>query len=122
MRDEEVEKLEQEFSKAQEELIESFKSKIKSSIESVLCGLYTDVGNSATTDAHTNYYNYLKSIFRDSIIKEVASESGHYSWAHGIRMELLKNHPEAIQCKIIDDLQETVKSLESHIEQLRRFI
>jgi hypothetical protein len=32
-----------------------------------------------------------------------------YSWAHTIRMALLKNHKEELQNKIIEDLQEKVK-------------
>jgi len=116
-----TEDIEQKFNEAQAELIEKFKAKLKYAAEDVLSTIYTDVANHASTDAHTNYHNYLRDHFKESLIREITEEYTHYSWAHGIRIELLEKYPEKLKCKIIEDLQEKVKSLNEHIEQLRRF-
>lgn len=113
--------LEDEFNKAQQALIDKFKVKLKNAAEVVLGELYSDVCNYAADDAHTNYHNYLRDEFKASLIREVTEQYSHYSWAHSIRMELLKLHPEQLQNKIISDLQDRIKSLEEHITSLRRY-
>jgi hypothetical protein len=110
---------EEYFARAQADLIERFKVKLKSAADDVLSSMYTDVVNYAATDAHTNYHNFLRDEMRQSLIQEISSEYGHYSWAHGIRMELLNKHPEVLRNKIISDLQEQVKSLKEHVMQLQ---
>jgi len=101
--------------------IDIFKAKMRKISEEVLGQIYCDCMNYADTDAHINYHNYLKDHFRESLIKEITEGYQHYSWAHGIRMELLAKYPKEISNKIITDLQGKIKSLEEHIEQLRRF-
>lgn len=108
------------FNKAQAELIDSFKTKLKSAAEDVLGTMYADVANYAATDAHVNYHNFIRDEFRKSLTKEIAEGYGQYSWAHGVRMTLLEKYPDVLRNKIISDLQERVKSLEEHNEQLRR--
>lgn len=110
--------VEEKFEKAQQELVDKFKSRLKSVCEDVLHDIYTDVSNYATTDAHINYHNYLKDEFRASLLKEISSEHGQWSWAHSIRMELLEKHKDILQTKIISDLQERVKTLEEMNQQL----
>ena len=116
---ENVEELEKKFSEKQQDLIDSFKGKLEKACSSVLGDMYSDVLNYATTDAHINYHNFLRDEFRASMIKEISEQHSHYSWAHSIRTELLKQHPEILRNKSISDLEEKVKSLESHIDQLR---
>ena len=106
------------FEKAQQELVDTFKLKLKKAAEEVLSDLYTDVSSYASSDAHMNFYNYLKDELRESFIKEVSEKYGHYSWAHSIRMELMKIYPEILSNKIIEDLQEQIKSLKDTIQQL----
>jgi hypothetical protein len=113
-------RLEAEYSKAQQELIDKFKDKMNRAAEDVLGEIYCDCTQFATTDAHTNYHNYLKDHFRESLIKEITEEYGHYSWAHDIRMTLMQKYPNAIRTKIIDDLEGTIRTLKDHIEQLQR--
>lgn len=115
-----IETIEKKFGEAQAELIENFKTKLRSAAEDVLISMYGDVANYAATDAHTNYHNFLRDEFRESLTTEITEKYGHYSWAHGIRMTLLEKYPEQLRDKLISDLQEEVKSLNEHIEQLRR--
>jgi hypothetical protein len=115
-----MEDIEKKFGEAQQALLERFKKDMKDAADVVLDSLYTDVSNYATTDAHTNYHQYLKDQFSESLTKEISSEYGHYSWAHHIRMRLLKDHKDVLQNKIVEDLQEKIKSLEEHIEQMRK--
>lgn len=114
--------LEAEFAKAQVELMDSFKNKLHTAAKDVLGTMYADIANYATTDAHMNYHNFLRDEFRDSLLKEIAYEGGHYSWAHSIRMTLLEKHVAVLQCKIISDLESKVKSLEQQIEDMQRFL
>lgn len=107
------------YEKAQADLIEKFKAKLKNAAEDVLDTVYCDVSNHADSDAHTNYHNYLKDHFRESLTKEITEDYSHYSWAHGIRMTLLAQYPELLKTKIISDLQDKIKGMEEHIEQLR---
>lgn len=116
-----VENIEDHFGKEQQRLLESFKAKLKDAADGVLSDYYTDVANYASTDAHTNYHNYLRDQFRDSLINEVTTKYGHYSWAHQCRTIILEKHKDALQNKIIEDLQDKVKSLEEHIEQMRKW-
>ena len=115
------EELEKKFAEAQAGLVESFKHRLRSAHEEVLGNLYTDVVNYAAEDAHVNYHNYLRDEFRASLIEEVTSKYGQWSWAHSCRMKILEKHKDVLQNKIIEDLQEQVKSLENQIEQLRRY-
>jgi len=111
--------IEENFEKAQQELIDRFKVRMKDAAQGVLDSMYCDVSNYATTDAHTNYRNYLRDEFESAIKNEILRDYSYHSWAHSIRMELLKQHPEELQTKIISDLQERVESLEDHMQQLR---
>lgn len=117
MSDEIVSKFEQD----QQRLVDAFKSRMKDAAETVLSDLYTDVLNYADTDAHTNYRNYLRDKFRESFRKEICEDYSHYSWAHDIRMLIYNEHKEQLQNKIIEDLQDRIKSLEEHLDQMRRF-
>lgn len=114
-----IEVVEDAFAKAQQELVDNFKLKLEDAAKVTLSKLYTDVTNFAATDAHTNYHNFLRDEFRDSLKKEISSEHGHYSWAHGIRMELLNQHADVLRTTIITDLQGRIKSLEEHVRQLQ---
>jgi hypothetical protein len=115
-----IERMQEEFGKAQQALIDKFKDRMKRAADEVLGELYSDCTQFAVTDAHTNYHNYLKDHFRESLIKEITEEYGHYSWAHDIRMTLMQKYPNAIRTKIIDDLEGTIRTLKNHIEQLQR--
>jgi enamine deaminase RidA (YjgF/YER057c/UK114 family) len=115
---------EEKFAKAQQEQIAIFKVKMKSACEDVLSTMYCDIFSEyGVTDAHVNFKNALWDEVIEDFKKEIVSEYGHYSRAHSLRMELLKNHKEDLQNKIIQDLQEKISSLERNIEQLlsRRF-
>jgi hypothetical protein len=113
--------IETEFEKHQADLVESFKLKLKNAAECVISKMYTDVSFHAVSDANINYKNHLREECRKEFAVEIAGEYSHYSWAHDLRMSLLKNHKDQLSNKIIQDLQEKVKSLEEHIEQLRRW-
>lgn len=112
---------EEKYGAAKAELIEKFKSQMKLAAESVLSDLYTDVSLHAAGDDFQNYRNVLQSELSKSFTEEISDKFGHYSWAHGIRMKLMEAYPEKIQNKIIEDLQGRIKSLEEHIEQMRRY-
>lgn len=115
--------IEEKYSKAQQELIDKFKAKLEKAANDTIGSLYCDISPWATTDAHTNYHNYLKDIFRQSLVKEISNQHGMYSWAYDIRMMLLKQYKEELQNKIIQDLQEQVERMGQEIKQLyeRRF-
>jgi hypothetical protein len=119
--DDELRRMEQEFSDSQQAMIDAFKKKMASISEDVLGSIYTDCSQFAVDDAHVNYRNYLREYFKESLINEVTDQYSYHSWAHGIRLELLKQYPEKISNKIILDLQDKVKALEEHIQQLRSF-
>lgn len=119
MRD--IELLESNFSEGQQAVLESFKRKLKDACDDAISSFYTDVTNFATTDAHTNYHEHMRNEFKESLRREVTEEYGHYSWAHSMRMEILEKHKDQLQNKIISDLQDRIKSLNKHIEDLRRY-
>ena len=116
-----TEDIENKFASEQNLLLEGFKSKMKRVCEDVLGTVYTDVSTYAVTDAHINFKNALWDEVYADFKKEIASEYGHYSRAHTLRMDLLRNHKEELSNKIIEDLQANVASLNEHIEQIRRF-
>jgi len=97
------------FEQQQQELINEFKLKMKSVCESLLSEFYTDITPYAKTDASINFKNAIRDEVYNSLVNEIANEHGMYSWAHTIRMALLKNHKDELQNKIIEDLQEKVK-------------
>lgn len=100
------------FEEQQQELIDVFKEKMKKACEDVIGDFYSDVTPYAEHDATINFKNELRKEIYDEIVKEIKSEHSHYSWAHSIRMALLKQHKEELQNKIIKDLQEKLKSSE----------
>ena len=117
-----TEKLESEFSGAQVELIDKFKAKLRDACDDVIGKMYTDVSSYATTDAHTNYHNFLRDEFAAELRQTVTvAEYGHYSWGARMREELLKKYPEQLQTAIIADLQSRIKSLNERIEQLEEW-
>lgn len=101
--------------------IPELEAKFEAAQQALISDLYTDVVNHACTDAHVNYHNHLRDELRAGFIDEITSKYGHYSWAHSMRIELLKNHAGEISNKIIGDLRDEVASLNEHIEQLRSF-
>jgi hypothetical protein len=119
--DDELQRMELEFSEVQQAMIDSFKKKMTSICEDVLGTIYTNCSQFAVDDAHVNYRNYLRDYFRESLINEITDQYSYHSWAHGIRLELLKKYPEKISNKLIQDLQDKVKSLEEHINQIRNY-
>lgn len=100
------------FEQQQQELVDSFKLKLKSVADDVISNFYTDVTPYAETDATINFTNKIRDEIYNEIVNEIKSSYGHYSWAHSIRMSLLKNHKDELQNKIIEDLQEKVKTAE----------
>lgn len=107
-----------EFESKQQELLEKFKVQIKNVADSVISDFYTDVTPYAEVDAHVNFTNKLRDEIYNEIVHEIKSKHSHYSWAHTIRMALLKQHKDELQNKIIEDLQEKVKSLEERIHEM----
>lgn len=111
-----------DFEKAQAELMDAFKTKMKKAAEEVLSGLYTDVSTYAVQDAHINFKNALRDELSAEFRKEILSpEHGQYSWGANMRKALLEHHSAEIRTALIADLQGTIKSQEEHIEQLRRY-
>lgn len=113
-----MEDLESKFNQAQQELIDQFKEKIKRAAADVISSMYVDVIIHAANDAQTNYYNHLRKEFKASFIKEISEDYGIYSWAHEIRMELLKNNRAVLRNKIIEDLEAKVERLQQEIKQM----
>lgn len=113
-----IQELEQRFGEAQQAAVDTFKNHLKKAFDESMSVFYTDVVNYAATDAHTNYHNYLRDEFRNSFIKEITTQYGHYSWAHSIRMEILAKHRDVLQNKIISDLEEKIESLKNEINQI----
>ncbi len=111
--------LEQKFCESQQRLVDAFKQRLVNICNNTLGDLYADVLNYATTDAHVNYHNFLRDEFRESFKKEISEGYGMYSWAHGIRMELLKSHADVLRNRIISDLEEKIASQERTIDELR---
>lgn len=109
------------FAEAQQQLLDSFKEKLKTVADVVLSDVYTDVSNFAAGDAYTNYHNLLRDEAREEFRAEIVGKYGQYSWAHGLRMLLLEHHKAEISNKIIEDLQETIVSLKSQIEQIEKW-
>lgn len=110
--------LEQKYGEEMQRLVDDFKNRLKNAADHVIGDFYADVTNYAATDAVTNYHNFLRDEFKEYLKTDILSGGGHYSWAHGIRMELLEKHSGRLSNKIIDDLQEKLKSSESRYQQL----
>lgn len=108
------------FEEQQQILIDDFKSKISIIASETISRFYTDVTRYAEIDAHTNFTEMLKDELRYSIVDEVATKYSHYSWAHDIRMKLLTNYKEQLSNKIIEDLQDQVRCLNAHIDQMNK--
>lgn len=116
------EEIERDFIKAQQEMIDSFKVKLTKAADEAISSLYTDTSiYHAIGDARTNFFNQLRDECYDEFKKDIISQGSHFSWAHSIRMFLLQNHKEDISNKIIEDLQDKVKWLEKHIEDIRKY-
>lgn len=114
----EVSEVEAKFLKAQQEIVDDFRAKLLNVCESVMSVFYCDLTPYAIGDAHINFKNALRDELKESLTKEIASEYGHYSWAHSIRMSLLNQHKDVLQNKIIEDLQEKIKSLEERWDEM----
>lgn len=106
------------FEEQQQELVDIFKEKMKNVCEDVIGDFYSDVTPYAEHDATINFKNELRKEIYAEIVKEIKSEYSHYSWAHSIRMALLKQHKEELQNKIIEDLQEKLKAAEQRYFEL----
>lgn len=115
------EKIYDEFSKGQQELLEKFRDKLKDIADEVIDNLYIDVAYYAVSDANINYKNKLRDEVRTEFRKEIAEENGSWSWANSIRMILLEQHKDVLQNTIIKDLQEENKRLKEHMEEMRRW-
>lgn len=106
------------FEQQQQELLDNFKISIGRIAEETISKFYTDVTPYAETDASINFKNAIRDEVHDELVHEIANEHTNYSWAHSIRMALLKNHKEELQNKIIEDLQEKVKEAERRYYEL----
>lgn len=106
------------FEEQQQELVDSFKKILQRESEQIFSKFYCDVTPYAETDATINFENKLRDEIYSEIVNEIKSKNGPYSWAHTIRMALLKNHKEELQNKIIEDLQEKVKIAEERYCQI----
>ena len=100
---------ENNFEKQQQELVDSFKKQLQLVADNIISEFYTDVTPYAETDATINFTNKIRDEIYEEIVHEIKAKHGPYSWAHSIRMALLKQHKEELQNKIIEDLQEKVK-------------
>lgn len=112
-----TDELERRFAEAQRDVMDEFKLRMLKVVHDSLSDFYCGVSVHAVTDAHTNFREALRDEMGDSFCSEISSENGHYSWAHSIRMKILETHPEALKNKIIEDLQEKIKSLEGQLDQ-----
>lgn len=110
--------LEQKYGEEMQRLVDDFKNRLKNAADHVIGDFYADVTNYASTDAITNYHNFLRDEFKAVIRDEVLIGGGHYSWAHTIRMELLEKHPGRLSNKIIEDLQEKLNSADERYNQI----
>lgn len=117
----EIESLNVAFAKAQQDMVDSFKKQLTKVAEEAISTIYTDTSLHAVNDAQINFRNQFRDEIRKEFESEIKSKYSYFSWAYDMRMLLLKNHKEEISNKIIEDLQDRVKSLEDHIEQMRRF-
>jgi hypothetical protein len=109
---------EKKFAEAQDQILESFRTRMKDAAERAISDLYQDASNYAATDAHTNFYNLLRDEARDEFRAEIAGKYGVYSWAHDMRMLLLKHHKDELSNKIIEDLQENIAALTVRMRQI----
>lgn len=108
-----------EFEKEVQRIVDNFKARLKSEADKVIGELYTDIIPYAETDAVTNFRQSFRDEITQEFQKEISSEHGHYSWAHHMRMNLLKHHKEELQNTIIKDLQEKIESQDERMEQMR---
>lgn len=106
------------FEEQQAELLNNFQRQMKNICDDVISSFYTDITPFAETDATINFTNKLRDEIYNEIVKEIASEYSYHSWAHSIRMALLRDHKEELQNKIIEDLQEKLKQKDDTINQL----
>jgi len=96
-----------EFAKEQQIQVDRFKKLMLTACEEVMSTFYCDVlSKHGVTDAQINFKNALWDEVREDFKKEITSEYTHYSRAHSLRMDLLKNHKEELRNKIIEDLTE----------------
>lgn len=107
------------FEKAQQDVMDIFKERMKEVAEQVLSKVYTDVTTWADTDAHTNYYNHLRDVLSGRIKKEVLqNQYGEWDWATRLRASIFNEHREELTNKIIEDLELKVKGLKNQIEEI----
>jgi len=118
MTDEQKDDYRKRFQEGQTDLIMSFKEAMTLVAGKAISDLYQNIGNFAVDDAHINFYNLLREEAREEFRAEIAGKYGVYSWAHGIRMDLLKNHKDELSNKIVEDLQEKVAQLTDRLRQL----
>lgn len=111
--------IDSKFEIAQKELIEEFKKRMADAAETLLSKLYCDITPYAITDSHQNFKNALRDEVKEEFLKEISSEDSPYSWAHSLRMELLKKYPDILRNKIITDLEEKVERLENILQETR---
>jgi hypothetical protein len=103
------------FEEQQQELVDLFKNKMSKAFEGVISKFYCDVTPYADHDASINFKNALRDEVFEELTNEIKSENSNHSWAHSIRMALLKNHKEELQNKIIEDLMQEIESLKKTI-------
>lgn len=112
------EEIEAAFAKAQQEQVDRFKKLLTTVCEEVMSTLYCNVlSEYGVTDAHINFKNALWDEVYSEFKKEITSEYSHYSRASTLRMDLLKNHKEELQNKIIEDLTEKNLDLSRRLQE-----
>jgi hypothetical protein len=104
------------FAEEQQRLLDEFSDRLKREAEAVIGKLYTDVTPYAEIDAHLNFTNALWDEVKEDFAKEITSEYNWLSRAGTLRAHLLKNHREALQTKIIEDLEARIKTLQFRID------
>lgn len=118
MTDEQKDDYRKRFCEGQTDLIMQFKEAMTLVASKAISDVYQGVSNYAVDDAHINFYNLLREEAREEFRAEIAGQYGTYSWAHELRMLLLKHHKEELSNKLIEDLQEKVAQLTDRCRQM----
>ncbi len=104
--------------KEAQELINSFKGKLKSAAEEVIGDLYCNIIPDIESDSWTNFRNDMMDGFKDYNNSKIQAR---YDFK-AIRKQILKDHYKDIVKDLNQDMVEEIKSLNKTIDSLRQSI
>jgi len=107
-----------ELERAASDLIEGFKSKLKSACEEVIGKVYCDYLPHVESDAWMNYRNHMRDSMRGELIAEALSTKyGQYSFGFFVRKKIFDEHKEELISAINQDLKDELERVKRELHQ-----